>query len=125
MLSFLFQCCRQPTLNHENEVNVINIDNDSFVPTTSFSFHDMNTPTDYLSDNTSHDSESITSSTSEEHKQNHYIYNPLYIEHPMRRNRDVQRLPGPTITTINMAVEQVLIEPRRINIYFIYLCTYH
>lgn len=83
----------------------------------------MNVPTDYSSDDTSYYSESITSHSIEENKQNHYVYNPLYIEYPMKHNRDIQRLPGPTITVINMAIERVLKEPRTINNFHLSLNT--
>ena len=129
MLSSLFQCCQQPKSARENEINRNvseandqrheNADNDSYLLTTSFSFHNMNTPIDYSSDGTSYYSESMTDSiSSEENGRKHYIYNPLYIEYPMKHSRNVQRLSRPTITIVHLAIERIMKDPRRIIFFF-------
>ena len=40
-------------------------------------------------------------------RQNYYLQRPSYDIHPKRHSQEIQRLPGPTVITINMAAERV------------------
>jgi hypothetical protein len=46
--------------------------------------------------------------------ENYYIQqNPSYDEYHMKHNQEIQTLPGPTITIINMAAERITDDPSK------------